>query len=181
MVALVRMLQETGLGEPALVFSNRPDAGGLRRAAELGVATACEDHTTFAGDRRAFEQAMDAHLREAGADLICHAGFMRILTPECVAGWEGKMMNIHPSLLPKYPGLNTHVRALEAGDSEAGCSVHWVTAELDAGALIGQARVPILPDDTGETLAARVLTAEHRLYPACLQHVLLGRKGKILL
>lgn len=181
MVELVRMLQETGEGEPVLVFSNRPDAGGLQKAAEMGIATACEDHKAFGKDRHAFEQAMDAHIRAADPDLICHAGFMRILTPDCVAGWEGKMMNIHPSLLPKYPGLNTHARAIEAGDTEAGCSVHWVMAELDAGPLIGQARVPILPSDTDKTLAARVLEAEHRLYPTCLQHVLRGQTGKILL
>jgi len=181
MVALVRMLQDTGLGTPVLVFSNRPNAVGLQKAVEMGVPTAFEDHTKFGGDRRAFEQAMDVHLRAAKPDLICHAGFMRILTPDCVAGWSGQMMNIHPSLLPKYPGLNTHARAIAAGDRVAGCSVHWVTEDLDAGPLIGQARVPVEQKDTPEALAERVLVAEHMLYPACLQHVLSGQTGKILL
>lgn len=181
MVELVRCLQAGELGEPVLVFSNRPDAAGLEKAAGLGVPTACVDHKPFGVDRRGFEHAMNAHLEAAAPDLICHAGFMRILTPKCVARWSHKMINIHPSLLPKYPGLNTHARAIEAGDTEAGCSVHWVTKDLDAGPLIGQARVPVMADDTAQTLAARVLKAEHQLYPACLNHVLSGEPGLVSL
>lgn len=181
MVELVRRLQAGVLGKPVLVFSNRPDAAGLAKARDMGVPTACVDHKDFGKDRHAFEDAMNSHLEAVEPDLICHAGFMRILTPECVARWPEKMINIHPSLLPKYPGLNTHARAIAAGDTEAGCSVHWVTAELDAGPLIGQARVPVLEGDTPQALAARVLVAEHALYPACLEHVLQGREGRVSL
>lgn len=174
MVALVRAMQSgTVAADPALVLSNDPDAGGLTKAAELGVPTAVVDHRAYP-DRPAFEDALHAELTAAGADVICLAGFMRILTPGFVARWEGRMLNIHPSLLPKYKGLHTHQRALDAGDTEAGCTVHLVTAALDDGPILGKARVPVLPDDTAETLAARVLVQEHQLYPAALARFLDG-------
>ena len=153
---------------PVLVISNRPDAAGLEAAAEAGIQAACIDHTRFGADREAFERAMDTLLGEHQIDLIAMAGFMRVLTPWFVHQWAGRMINIHPSLLPKYPGLNTHQRAIDAGETEAGCSVHWVTEGVDEGALIGQARVPIVPGDSADTLAARVLVEEHKLYPQVL-------------
>ena len=170
MVRLVESMGEAGHpGRPVLVLSNVPGAGGLARAADLGVPTAVVDHRPFGKDRAAFEAEMQRHLENAGAQVICTAGFMRILTPVFINNWAGRMLNIHPSLLPKYKGLHTHARAIEAGDTEAGCSVHEVTAELDGGPVLGQARVPILPGDTPETLAARVLVEEHRLYPRVLR------------
>ncbi|MEM6534073.1 MAG: phosphoribosylglycinamide formyltransferase [Pseudomonadota bacterium] len=153
---------------PVLVISNRPDAGGLETAAEAGIEAACVDHTAFGKDREAFERAVHALLLEQSVDLIALAGFMRVLTPWFVREWAGRMVNIHPSLLPKYPGLNTHQRAIDAGDAEAGCSVHWVTEGVDEGALIEQATVPIMAGDSAETLAARVLVEEHKLYPRAL-------------
>jgi phosphoribosylglycinamide formyltransferase 1 len=150
--------------EIALVISNRPGAGGLERAAQAGIATATIDHRNYAG-REAFDAALHDALTEAGVELVCLAGFMRILTPGFVARWEGRMLNIHPSLLPKYKGVDTHARALAAGDAVHGCSVHYVTAELDDGPVIAQAEVPVLDGDTPGTLADRVLEAEHRLYP----------------
>ncbi len=152
----------------ALVISNRPQAAGVAAAQALGVATRIIDHSDYGQDREGHERAMDAALRAAGCQVIALAGYMRILTPFLVAAWNGRMINIHPSLLPNYPGLDTHRRAMEAGDAEAGCSVHLVTAGLDAGPVLGQARVAILPDDTVASLAGRVLAAEHQLYPQCL-------------
>ncbi len=154
--------------EVALVLSNNPDAGGLAKAAALGVPTLAIDHRPHGKDREAHERLIDAALREAGAQYVALAGYMRVLTPFLVEAWAGRMLNIHPSLLPKYPGLNTHQRALDAGDAEAGCTVHLVTAGVDAGPILDQARVPVLADDTPAILAARVLAAEHRLYPAAL-------------
>lgn len=169
MVALVRSMTGDHPARPVLVLSNDPAAKGLERAAEMGVATAAVDHRPFGKDRAAFEAALLQPLLAAEPDVICLAGFMRILTPGFIRHFEGRMLNIHPSLLPKYPGLHTHQRALDAGDAEAGCTVHEVTAELDAGPALGQARVPVLPGDTADTLAARVLAEEHRLYPAVLR------------
>ena len=151
--------------EPVLVLSNDPNAIGLERAQARGVPIEAVDHKLFGKDREAFERAMQDRLERAGVEMIILAGFMRILTPWFVRQWSGRMINIHPSLLPKYPGLKTHQRAIEAGDKEAGCSVHWVTDGVDEGDVIAQARVPILPTDTAETLEARVLPAEHDLYP----------------
>lgn len=168
MVTLVKSMTGDHAARPGLVLSNVPDAGGLSKAADMGVPTAVVDHKPFAKDRAAFETALNHALTVADPDIICLAGFMRILTPDFIAGWEGKMLNIHPSLLPKYKGLHTHARALEAGDTEHGCSVHEVTSELDGGPILGQARLPILPNDTPDTLAARVLPLEHHLYPAVL-------------
>jgi phosphoribosylglycinamide formyltransferase-1 len=169
MLALVRDMVGDHPARPVLVFSNLPEAAGLAKAAALGIPTAASDHRPFGRDRAGFEAELQRHLEAAAPDIICHAGFMRILTPEFVTRWQGRMLNIHPSLLPKYPGLHTHRRALEAGDTEAGCTVHLVTADLDAGPVLGQARVPILAGDTEETLAERVLAEEHRLYPAVLR------------
>ena len=169
MLALVRDMVGDHAARPVLVLSNDPAAGGLAKAAALGVATAAVDHRPFGRDRAAFEAELLKPLLAAEPDIICLAGFMRILTPGFIRRFEGRMLNIHPSLLPKYPGLHTHQRALDAGDAEAGCTVHEVTAELDAGPILGQSRVPVLPGDTADTLAARVLVEEHRLYPAVLR------------
>lgn len=154
--------------EPVLVMSNKPDAGGLQLAASFGVPVAAVDHKSFGKDREAFERAMQAELEKAGVEMIALAGFMRVLTPWFVNQWAGRMINIHPSLLPKYPGVDTHARALAAGDAVAGCTVHQVTAGVDEGPAIGSAEVDIRPGDTPDTLAARVLKAEHLLYPRCL-------------
>ena len=181
MVALARSLADSAEAQVSLVVSNKPDAGGLARAQALGIATEVVDHRAFAGDRRAFERALHGVLEAANPDVICLAGFMRVLSADFVAPWEGRMLNIHPSLLPKYKGLHTHQRAIEAGDAEAGCCVHEVTAELDGGPILGQARVPILPDDTPETLAARILPLEHRLYPAVLARFLAGNRALLQL
>ncbi|HEU0221446.1 MAG TPA: phosphoribosylglycinamide formyltransferase [Paracoccaceae bacterium] len=181
MTALVRAMQGGEVpAEPALVLSNRPGAGGIARAEALGVPTAILDHRRFP-DRPAFEAALDAALREAGAEFACLAGFMRVLTPDLVAGWAGRMLNIHPSLLPLFPGLHTHARALAAGMAVHGCTVHEVTAEPDAGPILGQAAVPVLPGDAADTLAARVLAMEHRLYPAVLARFVQGDRTPIAL
>lgn len=152
--------------EIVLVASNNPQAGGLVLAGAEGVPTFALPHKGMA--RADHDAAMDAAIRQSGAEYVALAGYMRILTPEFVAGWEGRMLNIHPSLLPKYTGLHTHERALEAGDAQAGATVHLVTAELDDGPILGQTEVAILPGDTAESLAARVLIAEHQLYSRCL-------------
>jgi phosphoribosylglycinamide formyltransferase-1 len=154
--------------EIALVVSNNPAAPGLERAAAAGIATRAIDHRPFGKDRAAHERAIEAALREVGVGFVCLAGYMRILTPGFVEAWSGRMINIHPSLMPLFPGLHTHRRALEAGMKLHGCSVHWVVEGVDEGPLIGQAAVPVLPGDDEEALAARVLAAEHRLYPVCL-------------
>ena len=169
MVALVHAMQGDFPARPVLVLSNTPEAGALARAVALGIPTATVDHRPFGDDRAAFEAELIKHLDAAQPDIICHAGFMRILTPGFVQRYAGKMLNIHPSLLPKYPGLHTHARALAAGDQQAGCSVHLVTADLDAGPVLGQTAVAILPGDTADTLAARVLVQEHLLFPATLR------------
>jgi len=169
MVALVEASRAADCPyEVVLVLSNNPGAGGLARAAALGVPTLAIDHRPHGKDREAHERQVDAALRAAGAQYVVLAGYMRILTPFLVEGWAGRMLNIHPSLLPKYPGLNTHQRALDAGDAEAGCTVHLVTTGVDEGPILGQARVPVLPGDTADALAARVKAQEHRLYPATL-------------
>ena len=140
------------------------------------MATAAVDHRPFKGDRAAFEAELIKPLLAAQPDILCLAGFMRVLTDGFVSHWQGRMLNIHPSLLPKYKGLHTHARALEAGDAEHGCTVHEVTARLDDGPILGQARVPVRAGDTPETLAARVLEQEHRLYPAVLKRFALGQR-----
>ncbi|WP_380051879.1 phosphoribosylglycinamide formyltransferase [Falsihalocynthiibacter sp. SS001] len=179
MLSLCDDMQGDHPARPVLVLSNNPAAGGLAKAAARGIPVATLDHRPFGKDRLAFDTAMTEIIERAAPDVICLAGFMRIFTPEFTARWSGKMLNIHPSLLPKYKGLDTHARAIEAGDKEAGCSVHEVTAELDGGPILGQARVPILPDDTPETLAARILPLEHRLYPAALRRFLQGDRSRV--
>jgi phosphoribosylglycinamide formyltransferase-1 len=158
----------------ALVIVNVPEAQALDRARRAGVPALLIDHRIFPS-RVAFETAIDLALRAAGIELVCLAGFMRRLTPSFTLAWAGKLINIHPSLLPAFPGLHTHRRALETGTSSHGCSVHFVTAELDAGPVIAQAAVPVLPGDDEDRLAARVLVAEHALYPAALRLVAEGR------
>ncbi len=154
--------------EIALVVSNNPDAGGLQKARASGIPTVVVDHRPFKGDREAHERAIDAALREAGIELVALAGYMRILTPFLVEAWSGRMLNIHPSLLPALPGLDTHARALAEGHARHGCTVHWVVAGVDEGPIVGQAAVDVLPGDDEAALAARVLAEEHRLYPECL-------------
>jgi phosphoribosylglycinamide formyltransferase-1 len=180
MAALVASMTGDHPARPVLVVSNVPGAGGLARAAAAGVPTAVVDHRAFP-DRAAFEAALDAAMAPHAPDLICLAGFMRILSPAFVARHAGRIVNIHPSLLPRYPGLHTHARALAAGDTEAGCTVHEVTALLDAGPILGQGRVPVLPGDTPETLAARVLKMEHRLYPAVVRRLAEGDRTPLML
>lgn len=181
MVRLVESMAGDHPARPVLVASNDPGASGLAKAAAMGVPVAAVDHRPYRGDRAAFEAALLEPLLAAQPDILCLAGFMRVLTPAFVARFEGRMLNIHPSLLPKYPGLRTHQRALDAGDAEAGCTVHQVTAVLDDGPILGQARVPVEPGDTAETLAARVLAMEHRLYPAVLRRFALGDHTRVML
>ena len=152
--------------EVVVVASDKPDAPGLAWAREHGIPTFALSPKGIG--KPAYEAAISAALREAGAEIVALAGYMRLLSNEFVADWRDRILNIHPSLLPDYKGLDTHARAIAAGDDEAGCSVHVVTEELDAGEVLGQARVPILPGDDAETLAARVLAEEHRLYPKVL-------------
>lgn len=156
--------------EVVLVASNVADAGGITWAKEQGIATVVVNHKNFPS-RETFDAALNAELQKHNLDLICCAGFMRIMTPVLIAPWAGRMLNIHPSLLPDYRGLHTYARALADGRKEAGCTVHFVTEELDGGPIIAQARVPILPGDTEETLSARVLTEEHPLYVKALAQV----------
>jgi formyltetrahydrofolate-dependent phosphoribosylglycinamide formyltransferase len=157
--------------EIALVLSNRPDAAGLEIARGYGVEALAIDGRPYGKDRAAHEAAITAALKARGIEWIALAGYMRVLTAGFVQAWRGRMINIHPSLLPAFPGLDTHRRALEAGVAEHGCTCHLVTEGVDEGPILGQARVPVLPGDTEATLAARVLAEEHRLYPACLAKV----------
>lgn len=174
MVSLIEAARAADFpAEIALVLSNRPDAGGLERAREAGIATAIVDHKTHA-TRESFEQAMDAVLVEHGIEFVCLAGFMRVLTDWFVERWAGRMVNIHPSLLPLFRGVHTHRRALEEGVLVHGCTVHFVVPELDAGPIIAQAAVPVIPGDTEESLAARVIVQEHLLYPQALRMICNG-------
>lgn len=181
MVSLVDSMTGDHPARPVLVLANSADAGGLAKAADRGIATAVVDHRPFKGDREAFQDALQAELVKAAPDILCLAGFMRVLTASFVQKWEGRMLNIHPSLLPKYRGLHTHARALEAGDALHGCTVHEVTPELDDGPILGQATVPVQPGDTPDTLAARVLVQEHKLYPAVLRRFTAGNRDTIRL
>lgn len=179
MMALARAMVRDFPARPVLVLSNDPAAAGLAKARAKGIATFVVDHR---GRGRAdFEAEIDAVLRRAKVDIICLAGFMCILTPGFVAGWQGRMLNIHPALLPKYPGLHTHARAIAAGDRIHGCTVHEVTGDLDAGPILGQARIPVRPGDTAEALAARLLPMEHRLYPAVLRRFATGDRTPVML
>jgi phosphoribosylglycinamide formyltransferase 1 len=176
MTALIEAAKaETYPAEIALVLSNIPDAAGLDRARQDGIATAAIDHRAFGADREAFERALDAQLQTQRIDLICLAGFMRLLTPWFVTRWSGRLLNIHPALLPQFKGLHTHRRALEAGVAQHGATVHFVVPEMDAGPIVLQEAVPIVAGDTEDTLAARVLAVEHRIYPQALRLVAEGR------
>lgn len=181
MVALLDSMTADHPAEPCLVLSNDARAGGLAKAAARGVPTTVVDHRPFGKNRSAFEDELMKPLLAAGTDIVCLAGFMRVLTDGFVSRWQGRMLNIHPSLLPKYKGLHTHQRALEAGDSEHGCTVHEVTARLDDGPILGQARVPVMEGDTPDSLAARVLVQEHRLYPAVLRRFAGGDRRPLML
>lgn len=181
MRALVESMRADHPARPALVLSNRADAGGIAWAAERGIATEVVDHRPHGANRAAFEAELTERLMPYGIDIICLAGFMRVLTAGFVTPWQGRMINIHPSLLPKYRGLHTHARALEAGEQEAGCTVHEVTAELDEGPVLGQSRVPVLTGDTPDSLAARVLAQEHILYPMVLRRFAEGNRAPLYL
>jgi phosphoribosylglycinamide formyltransferase-1 len=181
MRALVEDMAGDHPARPCLVLSNRAEAGGIAWARERGIPTEVVDHRPFQGDRAAFEAALSAALAPHRPDLICLAGFMRKLTGGFTDAWAGRMINIHPSLLPKYRGLHTHARALEAGDSRHGCTVHEVTAALDDGPILGQASLAVAPQDDPESLAARVLELEHRLYPAVLRRFAAGDRRPVTL
>jgi phosphoribosylglycinamide formyltransferase-1 len=173
MMALVEAAKAPDFpAEFVLVVSNDPTAAGLEWAAGHGIATFALDHKPFGKDRESHERRLDAALHAAGVEFICLAGYMRVLTPWLVEQWQGKMINIHPALLPEFKGLHTHERALEAAVTEHGATVHWVTPGVDEGDIILQARVPVLSDDTAETLATRVLAEEHKLYPLAIRQVL---------
>lgn len=181
MVALAQSMTGDHPARPVLVLSNDPKAGGLDKARAMGIPAQAIDHKPFGRDRAAFEAALQATLAQAAPDIICLAGFMRVLTPAFTTIWEGRMLNIHPSLLPKYKGLHTHARALEAGDTEHGCTVHEVTAALDDGPILGQARMHIGADDTPDSLAARLLPLEHALYPQVLRRFAAGNRSLVAL
>jgi len=174
MRALVQDMTGTHAARPAVVVSNNADAGGIAWAQAQGIATEVIDHRPFGEDRAGFEASIVQALAPYACDILCLAGFMRVLTAGFVSPWAGQMLNIHPSLLPKYKGLQTHARALAAGDREHGCTVHLVTPALDDGPILGQARIDVQPDDTPESLSARVLTREHKLYPAVLRRFAAG-------
>jgi len=159
----------------ALVMSNRPEAAGLAHAREAGIATVTVDHTAFGKDRETFERALDALLAAHRIDLVCLAGFMRLLTPWFITRWSGRMLNIHPSLLPQFKGLHTHRRALAAGVKRHGATVHFVVPEMDSGPIVAQESIAVLAGDTEQTLAARVLEVEHRIYPRALRLAAEGR------
>ena len=179
MVALVQSMTGDHPARPCLVLANSAEAGGLVRAADMGVASAVVDHRPHKGDRATFEDELHDVIAAHHPDIICLAGFMRVLTERFVSRWQGRMINIHPSLLPKYRGLHTHARALDAGEVEHGCTVHEVTPALDDGPILGQGRVAVRLDDTPDSLAARVLEMEHRLYPAVLRQFAAGDRTPV--
>lgn len=175
MSALIEAAKAPGYpAEIALVLSNKAEAGGLAVAAANGIKTAVIEHKPFGRDRAAFDAAMQAVLDENHIEIVCLAGFMRLLTPAFCAHWAGRMINIHPALLPAFKGLDTHARAIEAGVKLHGCTTHFVTPGMDEGQIIGQAAVPVLDDDTEASLAARVLAEEHKLYPEALRLLAAG-------
>lgn len=178
MSALLEAARAPGFpARPVLVAANRADAGGLALAAEAGAPTAVVEHRRWGGDREGFERALSAEIEAAGAELVVLAGFMRRLTPWFVARWRDRLVNIHPSLLPAFPGLDTHARALAAGCAVHGCTVHLVRDVVDEGPILGQAALAVRPEDDAESLAARVLKLEHRLYPAVLAALARGEIG----
>lgn len=171
MEALIKAAQAPDYpAEIVLVISNNPEAAGIQKAKNLGIETETINHKDFKS-RKSFERVVNQTLRDANVELVCNAGFMRILTPYFVDQWLGRQLNIHPSLLPKFKGLNTHQRALDAGETEHGCTVHYVSEGMDEGEIIGQSPVPIQEGDTADILAARVLKEEHKLYPAILAKI----------
>jgi phosphoribosylglycinamide formyltransferase-1 len=174
MKALVADMQADHPARVCVVVSNNEDSGGIAWAREHGIATEVVDHRPYGDDRASFEAELTTALNRHAPDMICLAGFMRVLTAGFVTPWHGKMINIHPSLLPKYTGLHTHARALNAGDKIHGCTVHEVTALLDDGPILGQSKIDVVMGDTPDTLAARVLVQEHRLYPAVLRRYCVG-------
>ena len=170
MVALIEAAKDPAYpAEIALVVSNRHDAAGLAYARNAGIETVVIDHAPFGKHREAFERALQAAIEAHRIDLVCLAGFMRLLTPWFVTRWTGRMLNIHPALLPAFKGLDTHRRALEAGASRHGATVHFVVPEMDSGPIVLQDSVPVRANDTPETLAARVLEVEHKIYPRALR------------
>jgi phosphoribosylglycinamide formyltransferase-1 len=176
MAALIEAAKAPGYpAEIALVVSNRPEAGGLALARAAGVPTVALDHKPFGKDRAAFDAALQAVLDQHRIELICLGGFMRLFTAQFTRAWYGRMLNIHPSLLPAFPGLDPHGQALRAGAKTSGATVHFVSAETDAGPIVMQESVPVYPDDTPDTLAARVLEVEHRIYPRALRDLAQGR------
>jgi phosphoribosylglycinamide formyltransferase-1 len=176
MAALVEAAKEDSYpAEIWLVVSSRSGAPGLERARDAGIATTIVDHTSYGNDREAFEQALQAVLEGAGIELVCLAGFMRLLTPWFVERWRGSMLNVHPSLLPAFKGLDTHRRAIEAGVRIHGATVHFVVPEMDSGPIIVQGALPVVPGETADTLAARVLAVEHKIYPLAVRLVAQGR------
>jgi phosphoribosylglycinamide formyltransferase-1 len=176
MVALIEAAKDPSFpAEIALVMSNVPAAQGLQRARAAGIPTAVVDHTQYGKDRAAFERAVQAELGRRRIDIVCLAGFMRLLTPEFVRQWQGHMLNIHPALLPAFKGLDTHARALAAGAKHHGATVHFVVPEMDSGPILAQAAVPVRPDEDEATLAARVLAVEHQIYPRALRLLAEGR------
>ena len=176
MTALIEAAKATDYpAEIGLVLSNVPDAAGLARAGEARIATEVIDHKPFGKDREAFDRQLNARLEAHRIDIVCLAGFMRVLSPWFVERWNGRLINIHPSLLPAFKGLHTHERAIAAGAKEHGATVHFVVPELDSGPIIEQASVPVLPSDTPDSLAARVLEVEHRIYPLALKRLAEGR------
>jgi phosphoribosylglycinamide formyltransferase 1 len=186
MAALIEAAKDKSYpAEVVLVLSNRPDAGGLLVARAAGIATEVVDHTIFGKDRSGFERVLQAVLEKHRIDLVCLAGFMRLLTAEFVKRWQGRMLNIHPALLPAFKGLDTHKRVLEAGAKVHGATVHFVVPEMDSGPIIAQGAVPVRPSDTEEALAIRVLKVEHRIYPIALKLLAEGRirieKGRCLI
>lgn len=178
MAALIEAARDPAYpAEIVLVLSNIADAGGLEIAQAAGIATAVIAHSAFGKDRLAHERMIDARLRQSDVQIVALAGYMRVLTPFLVEAWAARMINIHPSLLPAFPGLHTHQRALDAGVAKTGCTVHLVTTGVDEGPILGQAEVEILPDDTEDSLGARVLEQEHRLYAHCLAQLARDLKG----
>jgi phosphoribosylglycinamide formyltransferase-1 len=176
MVALIEAAKDASYpAEIVLVVSNDPAAQGLERAAASGIRTSVVDHRKFGKDREAFERALQDELQSHRIELVCLAGFMRLLTPWFVRQWDGRLLNIHPALLPAFKGLDTHARALEAGAKQHGATVHFVVPEMDSGPIVAQAAVPVRNGDTEATLAARVLEVEHRIYPRALRWVAEGR------
>jgi phosphoribosylglycinamide formyltransferase-1 len=181
MKALVQDMQGDHPARPCVIVSNNENAGGIAWARQQGIATEVVDHRPYGKDRAGFEAELSKAVEKHTPDMICLAGFMRVLAAEFVAPWQGRMINIHPSLLPKYKGLHTHARALEAGDKTHGCTVHEVTALMDEGPILGQAEIDVLEGDTPETLAARILVQEHKLYPAVLRRYCVGNRSVLQL